>query len=106
MASCRARPRSAGLPLSFRACFVRARYLGEMTKETSTLKLKTRVLGALAAVGLAGSMVAIAGPASAAPTTVGACGGSISLASFKDAANAPTTLTDQTQVSITIGTKL
>jgi hypothetical protein len=46
------------------------------------LKLRTRVLGAVGSVALAGSMAFLAAPAHAAPQIVGNCGGAVSLATL------------------------
>jgi len=64
------------------------------------------VLAAVGSLAMVGSMVAIAAPASAAPTAVGNCSGALQLATFKDATNAPTTLGDQTAIGTTISSKL
>jgi hypothetical protein len=65
------------------------------------LKLKTRVLGAVSTLALAGGMVAIAAPAAtAAPTVIGSCGGQVGLATLTPA------ITDQTQLNVVIKTKL
>jgi hypothetical protein len=65
------------------------------------LKLKTRVLGAVSTLALAGGMVAIAAPAAnATPTVIGGCQGQVGLATLTPA------IGDQTQLNVVIKTKL
>jgi hypothetical protein len=71
------------------------------------VKLKTRLLAGASTLAIGGSMFLAAAPvASADPTPIGGCSGSVGLATFTDAAGLASELGDQTAIGITVKTKL
>jgi hypothetical protein len=69
--------------------------------------LKTRLLAGAGSLALAGSMIGVAAPAAhAQPTVIGNCAGQVLLATFYNSAGSAISLTDQTQLSVTVKTKL